>query len=374
MTNFQPSSYQIISALDRLGIKREGDQPNHKGWLSILCPNHNDKNFGSCSINLTSGFVKCFVCHYGDRGSSRKSIVNLVQDKTGLNYKGAKQFIEEGLFTSYNQTVIEEKPKKRARVKALYNFTSIELNPDEFYYTQQRGFTEEFVKNFNIKRSMSGWFNDYFVTPIIDSSKGINEYEGRKLKEYEVLCDFYNVENAPHKKLKENFSSLCERNRIRLNRKTYQVYIDDQIIDDDRLLYLLKPKTLYISNSRCQETIWNIDNLKYDETLYVVEGLASVPKIWSYVSKNVTAIFGVSITPEQIEYLKRFKEIIYIPDFDKAGYDSVDFLRKYLNNFLVCDTQYEDTDNEYVESIKKAKLLTFADYVTKYVFTFRFVR
>jgi hypothetical protein len=374
MTNFQPSAYQIISALDRLGIKREGDQPNHKGWLSILCPNHNDKNFGSCSINLISGFVKCFVCHYGDRGSSRKSIVNLVQDRMGLDYKGAKQFIEEGLFTSCNQIIIEDKPKKRNRVKSLYNFTSVDLDSTEFYYTQQRGFTEEFIKNFNIRRVVSGWFNDYFVIPIIDSSKGINEYEGRKLREYEVLCDFYNVENAPYKKLKDNFHSLCEINKIRLNRKTYQVYIDDQVINDERLIYLLKPKTLYIPNSRCQETIWNIDNLKYDEPLYVTEGISSICKLWTHISKNSTAIFGVSITPEQIEYLKKFKQIIYIPDFDKAGYDSVDFLKKYLDNLFICNIQYEDTDEQYTESIKNAKLLTPAGYIVKYAFTFKFVR
>jgi hypothetical protein len=377
---FQPSAYQIISTLDRLGVKREGDQPNHKGWLSILCPNHQDENFGSCSINLTSGFIKCFVCGYGSKGDSRKSIVNLVMDRMGFDFNQAKQFIEEGLYSSLNQTIVpKEKPKRK--IKPIYSFTSIDLNADKWYYTKLRGITQEFVDTFNIKRVVSGWFNDYFIIPIIDSKKNINEYEGRKLAEYEKLCEFYvlNLYEQSFDKLKKNFNKLCESHDIKLNKKTYQVFIEGKLASPDifglnMINYLLKPKTLYIANSRCQETLWNIDNLNFDEALFAVEGLGSVCKIWSNISKNVTSIFGVSITEAQIEYLKKFKKVVYIPDFDKAGFDSVDFLRRYLDNLFICDIHSDDTNEQYVKDIINCEQLTPHDYNYKYAVEFRFVR
>jgi len=168
MIQFQPTPYQIINTIDRLGIKRDGSQPNHKGWLSILCPNHDDENFGSCSINLNSGFIKCFACGYGDKGNV-KGIVSLVKEKLGYTFKEAKQFIEEGFYVKLDHTVIEKETKKVERKRKLYNFTSIDLNPDEWQYTKTRGFTKEFIDTFNIKHVITGWYKDYFIIPIIDN-------------------------------------------------------------------------------------------------------------------------------------------------------------------------------------------------------------
>ena len=371
---FQPTTYQIIATLDNLGLKHE-DQPNHKGWLQCQCPNpsHYEQVHDNCSVNLNSGFVKCFSCGYGNKGESRKSIVNAVMDRLNYSYKQAIQFIEQGIActTSY-MPVQQVRPRKRIRKKALYNFTMTDLNPNDFHYTRIRGFTEEFIKQFNIKHVTSNWFTDYMIIPIIDSSKQINEYEGRKLKEYETLCEFYDIRDVPLNKLKNNFKELCRSNDIRLNKKNYNVYIGETVLHDERVKYLLKPKTLYISNSRCQETLWNIDNLNKEENLYTVEGLGSVNCIWSNISKNVTSIFGVSITEEQITYLRQFKRIIYIPDYDKAGFDSVDFLRSKLDNLVIIACKYEDTDKEYIDTIKNTILLTPDEYICKYAPELRF--
>lgn len=372
---FQPTPYQIIATIDALGLKHE-NEPNHKGWVSIQCPNpsHYEEVHDNCSININSGFVKCFSCGYGNKGESRKSIVNVVMDRLNYDYKQAKQFIEQGLGVSFSGASIQaqqEKPKKK-RQRALYNFTMMDFNPNDYYYTKQRGFTQEFIDTFNVKHAVSNWFEDYIIIPIIDTDKGINEYEGRKLKEYETLCDFYNVKDISYDRIKTNFKELCTINKIRLNKKDYHVYVNDTQINDDKLLYLLKPKTLYIPNSRCQETLLNIDNLNYNEDLFAVEGSASVPKIWSNISKNVTAIFGVSITDEQIEYLKKFKKIIYIPDFDKAGYDSVDYLSKRIDNIVICGIHSEDTDEHYIKDINTCVLQKPEEYLRDHLLKFRF--
>lgn len=369
---FQPTPYQIIATLDALGIKHD-TQPNHKGWLSIQCPNptHFEENHDNCSININNSSISCFSCGYGKKGNA-KFLVNAVMDRLHYEYKEAIQFIEQGI-SSYTPRIEiqQEKPKPR-RKRSLYNFTMTDLNPNDFLYTRSRGFTQEFIDTFNIKHAISNWFEDYMIIPIIDTEKGINEYEGRKLKEYETLCRFYDIENSSLSKLKDNFEQLCKHNLIKINKKDFKLYMDKEEYNNHDVYYLLKPKTLYIANSRCQETIWNIDNLKYDEDLYVVEGLGSVASIWSSISKNVTAIFGVSITEDQIKYLQRFKRIIYIPDFDKAGFDSVSYLRCRLNNLIICDTQYEDTDKEYLSTIIEKNFISSNDYITKYAYQFKF--
>ena len=370
---FKPTTYQIIATLDNLGLKHES-HPNHKGWLQCQCPNptHYEQVHDNCSVNLNSGFIKCFSCGYGNKGESRKSIVNAVMDRLNYSYKEAIQFIEQGIACTTSIMSQQTPKRKRVRKKPLYNFTMVDLNPNDFYYTRSRGFTEEFIKHFNIKHVTSSWFNDYMIIPIIDSSKHINEYEGRKLKEYETLCEFYKVTDIPLDTLKNNFKLLCRKNDVRLNRKNYKVYMGENVIEDSQLQYLLKPKTLYISNSRCQETLWNIDNLNREEDLFVVEGLGSVCCLWSHISKNVTAIFGVSITEEQIEYLKQFKKVIYIPDYDKAGYESVNFLKDKIDNLSVIVCQCEDTDSEYVDTIKNSEQIDPNKYIYDYAPEFRF--
>jgi hypothetical protein len=364
------SAYQIISALDRLGIKHERE-PNHKGWLSVLCPNpmHNDHDFGNCSVNVNSGFVKCFSCGYGSKGESRKTIIDVVKDNLSYSFKEAKQFIEEGFSTSFIQPIqIEAKPKK---VRIRSELVSFDFNPDDFLYTKSRGFSKSFVKEFNIKLAYGGWFDDYMLIPIVDSAKNINEHEGRKLKEYETLCNFYGDATIDYDKLKNNFKKLCERNDVKLNRKNYKVYINGVVSEDPQLFYLIKPKTLYDPNSLCQETLWNIDNLDSIKSLYIVEGCGSVPKIYENITTNVTSIFGVSITDAQIEYLNKFPEVIHIPDYDVAGYNSVDFLNKNLKTkYSIIDTKYEDTADEYLKSLATATK-TPEQYLVDHIYDFR---
>src|SRR5512147_373122 len=87
------TSYQIQSVINRLGFIQESNRPNHKGWVSILCPNpyHHDTNFGNCSVNIETGVVKCFACNYA------KHLVNVVMELNNMQYKDACKFIEEGI-------------------------------------------------------------------------------------------------------------------------------------------------------------------------------------------------------------------------------------------------------------------------------------
>lgn len=359
MSNAYTTS-QIISAIDRLSIYRESE-PNHKRWLQIECPNlgHFEKVHDNCFINIDSGICKCWSCGY------TKHIVNVVMERMGYSYKEACSFIEEGIgsssfYIAKFEDVKKEKPKRKL---VIDDFTCIDFDPNNYYYTRQRGFTKEFCNTFGIKHCLSDRYEDYFLIPIIDSKKEINEFEARKLIEHENILKYFKVESLEDSR--KYLRDHCLNNNIIYNKG--KLLQDGKPLIDLSLKYLLRRKTLYSPDSRVQQTIWNIDNLDFNQTLYVVEGIGSIPKIWTYISKNATCLFGTSITEDQLEYLKKFKEVIYIPDPDIAGYKSVKLLNMELNNVKIIDIQEEDTDDNYVEAIRNAMLLSCRRYLVSHL-------
>lgn len=83
------------------------------------------------------------------------------------------------------------------------------------------------------------------------------------------------------------------------------------------------PKVLYPYGSSVN-TLYDMDNLDTESPLYVVEGLMDLATLRTAKElANSTAIFGAAVTNRQLFLLKRFKEIIVIPDNDKAGQSSL---------------------------------------------------
>lgn len=297
----------IYDSLHKANIKYKG-KANHKGWLSILCPFHDDKHFGSCSINVNTGVISCWVC-------GNHHINHLLNDNSQINFTYTEQQQQEERIT----------PSKLTE-KMHYNFVHMKFNPDDFHYTKQRGFTQEFVDHFNIVRCFSEPYRDYFCIPIIDKNKNIYECEFRKLMAYEYQND-----------------------------NSMQYYLNDK-------------KVKYEKGSRIKETIWNIDNLNKNTVLYLCEGIGSMAKLWAY-NKNSTCTFGAQISDYQIKYLQQFPLIRMIPDWDKAGFESVDKLRKYIDNLQIIDIgEMEDTDDNFILEISDTNnIIIPKEYIDRYM-------
>lgn len=354
------SSSEIVFCLDKLNIPRE-DAPNHKNWLGVLCPNHNDTNYGSCSINLNTGVFSCFVCGF------KKHIVSLVMERMSLGYKDSVAYIKNIDTASIQKPLITyDKVEDEHKNYDYEDFLLHDFNPESYYYTHSRGFTLEFCKQFKVKQCLSRQYRDYFMFPIVDTAQEIKTFEARRLKEREHLSELYNQPYSD--KLKSDFEDYIDGENIKFRRgKLFKG--TEQVFDDD-IYYQLRPKVLYPVNSNVQNTIFNVDNLNYNEILYLVEGFGSVPKIWTHISKNVSCFFGVKLSEKQIEILKKFKNIIHIPDKDKAGYESVCLLNKELMNigYRVIDTDFEDTDDDYVSSLlNRRNMRTAPKYIFQYL-------
>jgi 5S rRNA maturation endonuclease (ribonuclease M5) len=350
----------IVNTLSRLGIDYDENSVNNN-WMLLRCPLHNDKTMSNAGINLSSGVISCFSC------KQTISLVKLFCQKRNCTYTDAIQDI----FNTTSPIIIAPKiqthiPEKEYVNYFLDDFITIELKPDAFYYTKQRGFTDSFCKKFQIKHCISGIYNDYFLIPIINSKKEIITFEARKLKQRELLLkyylniDFEQLQMSPE----EYFKTDKNNNKWKIK--------DDFIIDKNKkkiysflLYYLLRSKVLYPSNSNIQNTVWNIDNLKFTDDVWVCEGIGTIPKLYQYISENCTSVFGSKLSIEQVSILKKFKNVIVISDNDDASFQMISYLNSYIDNLFVSECELDDTDNQFVDCVKYSKVISASNYILK---------
>lgn len=382
------SPSDIMLMLTQLGIEHNST-PNHNGWVDIICPlpGHNDTEFGNAGINVNSGMINCFKCH-GHKyiGELYKETFNeyFNENSCGMTDKEIQNTIQTSQIKKLNtDTVVAES----FRTVDDYPFTHISLTPKvkSYLYTSQRGISKKFCETFNVKHCISNPYNDFFIIPIVDKAKDIYEFEARKLKEYEILCKFFNDNTCyrdydcdyaydNYKILKEKFNKYKNENRLKYRKgkiiqKPVKEGDQEKEIFNDTLCYLMTPKVKYIFNSRCHETIWNIDNLDFTKPLYIVEGCGSLSIIYTLLSNNVTTLFGSNCSNAQLKYLKKFNKIIIIPDPDMAGTQFVVQLASFgLKNLYVKDIGIEDTDSNYIDRLKLIEEIHVSEFLTQNLF------
>jgi 5S rRNA maturation endonuclease (ribonuclease M5) len=362
------TSSQIYQILNYLRIETFSD-PDPSGWVKIRCivnDAHVD-NTPSAGINVQNGVVKCFKC-------GKSHISTILKEKYNLNtYKEFLNFINNNITSIYLEKKPEEiKPQKIKPKKKEFPFSGVitELDPSKYYYTRQRGFTKEFVEKFNIKRSLSNPYMDYMIIPIVDSKKGINLFEPRKLMQKEYLTKFFKIKNRiSYEKMVNDFDYIVKQYGLSLDKYKSNVIAKKECptietFNNYICRYLLLPKVWYPGNTEINKTIFNIDNLDYNKTLYVCEGFASLPKLMKVFGNNVTCTFGSQITEDQINYLKKFKKIVIIPDDDEAGLHMVEILHKDIKDTIyVLPIEIEDTDENFEEELKNTEIIESNKYI-----------
>lgn len=338
--------HQVISALDRLSVQHQ-DQPKRNGWLPVICPLHHDTNYGNADLHVETSVFHCFAC------GATTNLVGLVMELRKISIDEAKEWI--GIDDSDFDRSLDQRQKKRKAVRrtpeathrVTYKLNLEEFDPANYEYTALRGFTKEFNQYFNVTRCKDNWFKDYVIIPITDSNRGISSFEARRLAEAETIRKIIRV--PPGISAKEAFAQYCDREQIEFHReKEWYLTKQGHRFKDETLFYLLKPKVLYPSFAQLDDTIFNIDNLNFNEDLYICEGIAGIPKVWSTLSRNVTCLFGAAITPQQEHILSLFKgRKIIIPDRDEASMKMIWKLCRTQERIWVLPLILEDTDPMY---------------------------
>jgi DNA primase len=337
----------LFSALDGLGVKYDGDF-NYKGWLSVLCPFHSDSNFGNAFINEDS-VIKCFSC---GEVSNLFNLVKLKRPK--LTNKEIFEYLGESPSSRLDRILNSRKgDSKKINLKNskqnVYTFSTKEVD-SSLYYCKTRKFTDSWLKHFNVSIIANGYYKDYFNIPIIFKGLKVSS-EFRKSNEYEIFLKFmprrgYSLEQYRDTYKQETKGLLQKDIFLKYSKMTEEIYS-----------YIKKPKTLYPSGSSIiKQNLFNIDNLDYSQDLYLCEGIAGTADLWEE-SKNVSALFGVNFSDNQLNILKRFTNKIYVvSDNDEASDSMLYKLSARLPNIYVYQTK--ESGMEYL--LRKSKFMEFA--------------
>lgn len=369
----------ISGLLSSIGIVHEINSSNN---IKIICPYHEDKSFGNCVIRKNTGNFKCYKCQeYGD-------IIKLTQTQLGLTFNEALDFIgiEKDNFefskNEYNSkrtlidyktpSSIDNKSISKSESKSPDSLLLTDFNPSDFKYTTDRGITESFIKEFNVKYCYKGFFYGFMIIPIYDAEKNVNSYEARKLIEYELLSDMFSNKDFSLSDLRILYKEKARVEQIRIEKvrgKAHIVKGQDIVSGDEaeKYQFMILPKTYYPPKSLVEKpTIWNRPNLNTKEVLYLVEGWGSICKIYENISKNVSCTFGATITDVQIDILSEFDLIYIISDNDDAALLMIKQLYlKCRAEVYIIDMDSDDEDNSFVEDIKSKPKLSYLEYFMK---------
>ena len=240
------------------------------------CPFHKD-NHPSLGIDFNKGVYNCFSC--GRKGG----VENLFYEATGeslYSHLGIKTRNDNFSLFSRKSQVIPDKAEPNLSKKRVYlnydptKFISALDNKDCIDYLKRRGISLELAESNGFLYSEDTYINNTrfkhrICIPVYEDGC-LMTIEGRRLSE-------------------EDYG----------------------------------PKVLYPKNTTVN-TLYDIDNLDRNSTLYGVEGLMDLFVLRSNKEfSNSTSIFGANITDRQLSLLKEFKEFVYIYDLDDAGRSTV---------------------------------------------------
>jgi DNA primase len=273
-------------ALDYMGIKVNASISTKS--VFVRCPFHIDKT-PSLSVSLDKGICRCFSCK---RGGSIETFF--------------REYIGESLYKVLDIPYDE--------------FSNSPLTPKKKYIEPN--------------------YDNLDKDVVIKIEGTISTYKDAAL--------YLRKRAIPFSIAEELGFQFLERGRVNKslwqNRLLIPVFEKGQLISiEGRTVCGEEPKCKYPKGSSVN-TLYQIDKLDTQKPLYLVEGLMDVITLRKYPEfKNSTSMFGAALTPRQLHLLKRFKEVIVIPNNDKAG----------RNNLL----QYQEANLSNVKVLPLPKTL-----------------
>lgn len=296
MTNDLSRSQITRLAVSYLGIRTKSRIYPSTKEVMCHCPFHVDKS-PSMGIDLERGIYNCFSC------GSRGTIESLFRELTGDDlYKTLG--IANNPFVNFARNSIQvykwEEPKVvKKSVYVNYNksdFVPATKNLLSLRYLLRRGISQQTADSMGFL---------YCEDTTINTTRFINRL-CIPIYEDGVLCSI-----EGRKILSEDYG----------------------------------PKVLYPKNTSV-DTLYGIDNLDRDKTLFACEGLMDLALLRGCrETSNSTSIFGANVTTRQLDLLSQFKKVVYIADKDIAGDKTLETLKSSgLDNVYRLDLPEKQND------------------------------
>ena len=305
------SANDIVDVVSEyIPIKKRG-----KSFLA-LCPFHQDKN-PSLHISHEKQVYHCFSCKAGG------NVFSFVQEYEKIGFIDAAQKLADraGIKLSYSgkgyDTSNELSELYEINRAAAGYFQSalknINGNEREFVYSylKKRNIDDKIVQEFGIGYSLKRWDGllNHFLEEGIFKPDAL-ERAGLLVRKEEEKDGYY------------------DRFRGRLifpiyNESGKVVAFGARKLFDDDLggKYINSPETRLYSKSRVLYGLnFAKDNIRYSDSVILVEGYMDVIALHRHGIKNVVASSGTALTEEQVKLISRYTKKVYVLfDSDTAG-------------------------------------------------------
>lgn len=302
-------------------------------WMGC-CPFHQEKT-PSFSVSPNKGFYKCFGCGKGGNAFT------FLMEMEGLNFPEAIERVAEMSGVPLPERVDDgqfRQSKKRREEKKQLSEQVVELNRTalEFWeaalqgsgegekrkrgkgekgqkavaareYLEQRGITEEIIKQFRIGFSPDSW--DALLNHLRE--KGHDD----KLIAQSGLVSV----NEEKDRIFDRF-----RGRIMfpvLDVNGNPVAFGARAMGDEQPKYLNSPETpAYVKGQHLYGLFQSKEGIRQKKFVILVEGYLDLIALYQFGINNVAASLGTAFTAEQSKLLSRFtKKVVINYDGDSAG-------------------------------------------------------
>ena len=306
-------------------------------------------------VSPSKQIFKCFSTGKGGDAIEFLKEVDSMTYIEAIKYLGEKYGVEINESES-NYVVNTEKESLLIVLNKTKEFFKENLNTSDgksiaISYFDHRNISKEMVEMFELGYSLDKW--DSLYNHLIK-----NQFEDNQIINAGLIL--------------ENNNKKYDRFRNRIifpihNLSGKVIAFGARIIKDEKNQpkYINSPETsLYIKSKVLYGLYQSKNNIRKEDTCYLVEGYTDVISLFQIEMNNVVSSSGTSLTNEQIKLISRYtKNITILFDGDKAGIDAslrgMDLiLENDMNVKIVSFPEGEDPDS-YSKKVGKDKFLEF---------------
>ena len=306
-------------------------------------------------VSPSKQIFKCFSTGKGGDAIEFLKEVDSMTYIEAIKYLGEKYGVEINESES-NYVVNTEKESLLIVLNKTKEFFKDNLNSSDgksiaISYFDHRNISKEMVEKFELGYSLDKW--DSLYNHLIK-----NQFEDNQIINAGLIL--------------ENNNKKYDRFRNRIifpihNLSGKVIAFGARIIKDEKNQpkYINSPETsLYIKSKVLYGLYQSKNNIRKEDTCYLVEGYTDVISLFQIEINNVVSSSGTSLTNEQIKLISRYtKNITILFDGDKAGIDAslrgMDLiLENDMNVKIVSFPEGEDPDS-YSKKVGKDKFLEF---------------
>ena len=308
-----------------------------------VCPFHNDTN-PSMSVSREKQIYKCFSC--GASGN----IFTFIRDYEHVDMREALEILASKAGVTLNNISVSKKIDKYDKFYEIYNlsnkFYQNNINTKDGQnakeYLKTRGITDEMIKEFEIGLSLDSMDS---LTKVL-TKKGYDMVTLDRIG----LCGnnhdlFINRIMVPIHDM--NGRVVAFSGRV-YNKKSDHKYVNTKETE------IFKKGTILYNYHRCKEIA------RRSKYVIVMEGYMDVFRASSVGIKNVVAIMGTALTPEQTSLLKKLSSNVYLClDGDSPGQKAMLSIGEQLEhqgiNVKVIGLSNNDDPDTYILNNGKEK-------------------